>query len=137
MTVIPKRAALPHVELIGKCVTRSYALKTDAGYAIHCRRQNHSVPVNGRVVRKIIANPENYALPLTPSQNRSGYRAVNDCRGPLPAGEVDRPVPDVEIKLLTTEFRNPCTACSARWRAHHTEADDCAACRDAGNELPA
>ena len=77
------------------------------------------------------------ALALTPSQNRSGNGAINNRRSPFPAGEVDRPVADVEIKLLATEFRNPCTACSARWRAHQTKADNCAASRDAGHELPA
>ena len=103
MAVIPERAVLPHVELIGKGFTRSYAVKTDAGYAIHAGRQNHSVPVNGGVVCEMITDTQGYAIALPPAQGRPRYGAVNYRRGPFPASEIDLPVTDVEIETLSTK----------------------------------
>ena len=114
MAVIPEGAALPHIKLIGERFTGSYAIKADTWDTIHVGGQNHSVPVDGRVVSQIIGHAQRNSIAFPPTQDRAGYRAVDcGCRS-IPAGVIDRLVSNIDVKIRAAQRRNQLSGRSGR-----------------------
>ena len=139
MTVIPESAVLPHVELIDKCFTGLDTVETNTRHAVHRCIENHTVPVNGRVMRQMVSDTQCHALTLAPAQNRPGYRAVKCGRGPLATGKIDRLVADVDIEARATQrgHRLPSESSGKGWIRRQSKTQQRTSRRRTGYETAA
>src|SRR3546814_19481731 len=77
MAVIPICARLNDREFINEFGSRLDAGKTDAGYAVHLKGQDQTVPVDRAVFVKIVDDGEACGLSLLQPDKRSRHRAVD------------------------------------------------------------
>src|SRR3546814_7990504 len=77
MAVIPICARLNDREFINEFGSRLDAGKTDAGYAVHLKGQDQTVPVDRAVFVKIVDDGEACGLSLLQPDKRRRHRAVD------------------------------------------------------------
>ena len=99
VAVVPVGAVLLDLELVLIHAVGGDAMEAQARHAVHVRRQDDAVPMDGGVLLQAVAHTQRDGIAFAPAQDGPGNGAVDGHRCARSAGNVDRQLTDVEIEV--------------------------------------
>ena len=97
MAVVPVGAVLFDLEAIGEGFAGFDPVVADARHPIHVRRQNKTVPMNGRVCVQRVGDVDDDVLAFREPQGWPRNAAIYDHRGTVLSRDVDDGIPDRQV----------------------------------------
>ena len=140
VAVVPVGTRLLQLEAVLEGFARSDAVEAQARHAIHVRRQQDAVPMDGGHVAQAVADAHGDRIAFAPAQGGRGQTVVDGDCGPAAAGDVDRHRADAQGERGAGHL---CGATAARRRAggcgqaRQPQAERGAAAGQSGDELAA
>ena len=106
--LVPVGAALLHQEAAGEGFARRDAGETDARHAVHAERQQDAVPVGRGGQAQPVGHAQGHRSVLFPARDRAGHLAVDGGGRAGGAGEVDRRLADLQLKVGAAQHVRVC-----------------------------
>ncbi len=140
MAVVPVGARLLQLEPVLEGFARADAVEAQARHAIHVRRQQDAVPMDGGHVAQAVADAHGDRVAFAPAQRGRRQTVVDGDRGPAAAGDVDRHRTDAEGERGAGHLRGAAAArrrAGGSGQARQSQAERGAAAGQSGDELAA